>query len=150
MNEWYAGLAPRERLILGGAAVVVAVLLLVLAMRPIRTNTAALEERVADNQRLLVDLARAEGLGSGGARVAIGEELYLIADQTAKAHGLAIKNVRRDSPDVVRIPLDNVPFDSLTEWLVTLNNAHSADVENLTANSRERGIVSGNLVLRRH
>lgn len=150
MNEWYAGLAPRERLILGGAAVVVVILLVVLAMRPIRANTAVLEQSVADNQRLLVDLARAEALGGSSTNARAPEQLYVIANQTARAHGLQLTNIRPDSADAVRIPLDDVPFDSLTEWLVTLNNAHSVEVENLTANSRERGIVSGNLNLRRH
>ena len=153
MHEWFAGLEERERVTLvGGGAVAILFALFVFVLRPLSLNTAALEEEVALKETLRVDLARAEGVGSGVAArspVPTDSSLYGIASSAATQHAIALGTIRTDGADALRVQFTDVPFDALAAWLVTLSNQHSVRVEQFIGNGRERGMVTGQVVLRR-
>ena len=152
MNEWFAGLEERDRIVLIGAAVVTALLVLfVFVLRPLGLRTAFLADEVAIKQELRVDLARASGARGAvtSGPVAADSSLYGLARSVADQHAVALGVIRQDGPDAVRITFTDVPFDALAAWLVTLSNQHSIRVEQISANRRERGIVTGQVVLRR-
>ena len=151
MNEWFAGLEERERIVLIGAAVVTALLVLfVFVLRPLSLRTANLATDVAIKQELRVNLARAAGIRGNAARgpAATDSSLLGIARSVADQHAVALGTMRNDA-DTVRIQFTDVPFDALAAWLVTLSNQHGVRVEQISANRRERGIVTGQVVLRR-
>lgn len=150
MNEWFAGLEERERIVLIAAAAVTAVLVLfVFVLRPLNARTAILENDVAMKQELRVNLARAAGVRgpARGAAAPTDSSLYGIARSVADQHGLTLGTMRADG-DTVRIQFTDVAFDALAAWLVTLSNQHGMRVESISANRRERGIVTGQVVLR--
>jgi general secretion pathway protein M len=68
---------------------------------------------------------------------------------TASQHNVAYSSIRADGADAVRVYFEDVPFDALATWLVSLSNEHSVRVEQISANRREQGIVRGTVVLRR-
>lgn len=150
MNEWYAGLEPRERLLLiGASAVALVIVLFVFVLRPLGARTAMLEDAVASKQLLLVDLARAQGVVGSLGTARTTEAMYVLADKTAQAHGVTLGNRRPTGSDELSAYFDDVPFDALAIWLVTLSNEHSVRVEQLDARRRERGLVSGRVILLR-
>jgi general secretion pathway protein M len=152
VSEWLAGLEQRERIVLiGGAIVTVLLVLFVFVLRPLNLRTAFLMEKVTAQQSLRIDLARAAGIGGSVARgpAPTDSSLYGLARSVADQHAVALGVIRQDGPDTVRIQFTDVPFDALAAWLVALSNQHAIRVEQLSANRRERGIVTGQVVLRR-
>lgn len=152
MNEWFAGLEERERIVLIGAAAVTALLVLfVFVLRPLNLRTEFLADEVAAKQSLRIDLARAAGVSGSVARgpAATDSSLYGLARSLADQHAIALGVIRQDGPDTVRITFTDVSFDALAAWLVTLSNQHAIRVEQISANRRERGIVTGQVTLRR-
>lgn len=155
MNEWFAGLEQRERVVLIAAAAITAVLVLfVFVLRPLNQRTEFLAQEVANKQSLRIDLARAAGAGANAERgpAATDTSLYGLTRSVADRHSLAlgvIRQERQGGADIVRIQFTDVPFDALAAWLVTLSNEHSIQVDQIGANRRERGLVTGQVVLRR-
>ena len=149
MKEWFANLQPRERVIIMAAIVV----LWIAVLGPLRTQSAALRESVADKRQLLVDLGRVEGAqtsavpaGGNGAQ----QTLVVLVNSTAQQHGLNVPRTRPDGPDGINVTLQNASFDSLVTWLVALESTHSVTVESASiSGSREQGLVNGTLFLRR-
>jgi general secretion pathway protein M len=151
MNEWFAGLEQRERVtLIGAAAAAIVIALFVFVLRPLNARTALLKEDVAMKQLLLVDLARAEGVRGAARGVSPAESsMQVLAASTASQHNVVYDSIRADGADAVRVYFEDVPFDALAAWLVSLSNEHSVRVEQISANRREQGIVRGQVVLRR-
>ena len=114
-------------------------------------ETGALRESVTVQQRLLIDLARLEALGNGGPSTApVGvQSLLSLVDGTARTHGFSPR-MRADGPDAVNVTFERVPFDGLLRWLIQLETTHGVSVESASfSGARERGLVNGQLFLRR-
>lgn len=154
MKAWFLSLEERERYILiGGAAVAAVVLLWWLVLAPLRDGTAELRESVAEKQALLLDLRRVESVASDpGApeRSAAGQSLVVLVDSTAQAFGLALPRTRPDGLNGINVSFQSVSFDALLAWLIELDTTHGVRVESASFSSaRERGLVNGQLFLRR-
>lgn len=153
MNEWFSELEQRERIVLVGAAVITALLVLfVFVLRPLNQRTELLAQEVAAKQSLRIDLARVAGVRGNAPRgpAATDSSLYGLAQRIADQHALPLGLIRQDGGDnALRITFNDVPFDALAAWLGTLSNEHSIRVEQLNAHGRETGIVSGQVTLRR-
>lgn len=156
MKAWFARLAPRERWILSAGAVLAAVIVLWgFVWLPLGSRSAELRQRIDDKQALIADLRRAAALGGGSAqsqRPAPSQSLVVLVDQTARAHGLAdsFTRTRPDGADAINVSFQNAPFDGILAWLVRLHADYGIRVESASFNgSRERGLVTGQLFLRR-
>jgi type II secretory pathway component PulM len=151
VKEWFLSREPRERLILIAAAIIAAVLVLWLSLRPLRTQSEALRASVASKQRLLVNLQQLDGTnGPSPARPGSNQTLAVLIDTTAKQHGVDLTRSRADGPDGVQVTFGNAPFDTLMAWLVALEAEYGVAVESAQFTStRQQGIVNGQVLLRR-
>jgi general secretion pathway protein M len=154
MKAWLVGLQPRERwIVVGGAIAAVVIVLWGLVLRPLGGMTANLRASVETKQRLLVDVARVEGLRPGLATANLegrNQTLLVVVSNTAAVHGLGQPRTRANGPSGIDVILQDTSFDSLVAWLVTLRGRYGVDVETaqfLTA--REPGLVNGQVTLRR-
>lgn len=153
MRAWFYGLQPRERWIaLAGLAAALAIVLWASLTR-LLDDTAALRTAVETKQRLLIDVARIEGTQPSSVaanRQGTGQTLLVIIDSTAAAHGLGNPRTTADGPNKMNVTLQAASFDSIVNWLVTLQSAYGIDVESASfAGSREPGLVNGQVSLRR-
>lgn len=157
MRAWFDSLAPRERLILSvGAAAAAVIVLWGFIWVPLSRGAAELGDSVAEKRALLVDLQRAEGLPGGSvpsqAARDSSQSLVVLVDRTAQPMGLAgaFTRTRPDGTDAISVSFQNAPFDNLLAWLVSLEQSYAITVESASFNgSRERGLVSGQIFLRR-
>lgn len=129
LKERWQQLAPRERMLLGIAAGVVAALLAwLLIWQPLFGSTARLREEVADQRELLHWLQAIEpevqqlrgqrsrpGAGSGGS-------LMSLVDQTSNANGLKpfVTRIQPEGDKEVRVWLEQAPYDEVMRWLIAL------------------------------
>jgi type II secretory pathway component PulM len=154
MKAWLSSLQTRERwIVVGGAVAAVVIVLWGAVLRPLGGMTENLRTSVATKQRLLVDVARVEGLRPGLSTENLqgrDQTLLDVVDITAQAHGLGHPRTRANGPSGIDVILQDASFDSLVAWLVTLRGTYGVDVETaqfLTA--RETGRVNGQVTLRR-
>lgn len=137
-RAWWGGLAPREQRVLGAGAAVAALALLYLAVvEPVakarRDRVQALEDArslAAMLESLAVEVQRHRGAG-GGATLGANQSLLSIVDQSRRASSLT-KPPSRLQPEgdgIVRIWLEDVPFDALLRWLADLQLRYGVRVD---------------------
>lgn len=154
MKAWFYGLQPRERWIVSaGAAAAAVIILWGFILRPLNAQIASLRTSVDSQQRLLVDVARIEGEQPGSvasSRQGAEQTLYVIIDNTARAHGLSPPRARANGPSGVDVSFQGESFDAVVAWLLVLHGTYGVDVETASFSSgREPGLVNGQLLLRR-
>ena len=154
MKAWFYGLQPRERWIVTvGAVLAVLIVLWGVVLKPLGDWTADLRTNVETKQRLLTEVTRVEGAAPGSAVTNLqgrDQTLYVLVDNTAPGHGLGQPRTRQNGPSGIDVILQDVPFDALVAWFVTLRRTYGVEVESgqfLTA--REPGLVNGQVTLRR-
>lgn len=159
MNDWFAQLETRQRvLVISAAALLVFALIFILGVRPMLNSTERSQRLVADKEALLAELSQAaERLGpQTGSAPTSGtsnqRSLVVLIDQTTRNHGLSgnLKRNQPDGSDSIRLRLENAPFDALVQWLGELQNRHglSAASANIDV-AQAPGRVNCNLVLSR-
>jgi general secretion pathway protein M len=132
-------LAPRERVLVGVAAVLVPVAAFVmLVARPLVSSTRKAAVEVSDRRALLRQVeqvaARLGPQSPANAGLGDAQSLVVVVDRTTRAHNLG-PYVRRDDPDGksgIRVRLENVPFDALVEWLADVQNTQGLAVTAVT------------------
>ena len=153
MKAWFFGLAPRERWIVAvGGTVAVAIIFWGFVVRPMRAEIVALRTAVDTKQRLLVDVARVEGVrpSTGTTRQGTDQTLVVIVDNTARSHGLDLPRTRANGPSGVDVTFQGASFDSIVAWLRELNATYGVDVETASlSRGRAPGLVNGQLSLHR-
>ena len=156
MRAWFDNLERRERIVLTiGAAVVSLIIAWGFIWTPLRDGAIELGDGVIQKNQMLVTLQRAEALSTTGTAVAAGgaaQSLVLLVDQTHRAHGLAgtLSRNQPDGTDGIRVTFQAASFDSLVDWLITLQNSHGVSVESANFDrTRQAGLVGATLVLRR-
>jgi type II secretory pathway component PulM len=154
MKTWFFGLEMRERwIVVGGAAVAVAIILWGLVLRPLRAELATLRSAVDTKQRLLVDVGRVEVARPSnvvGNRQGQDQTLYVIVDSTAGSYGLGQPRTQMDGPSSIDVTLQGVSADAVLAWLVMLRSTYGVDVETASlTNAREPGLVNGVVSLNR-
>ena len=154
MMQWWASLQPRERLILGvGAVIAASIVLWEFAWQPLTSGRAELRTSIEGKRQLLSDIARVSVLGdTQDLQVIDSQSLFVLIDQTAQANGLgnAMTRARPNGSNEINVTFSNASFDQLIAWLIALNQNNGIFVEGASINSsREEGLVSGQLLLRR-
>lgn len=154
MREWYAKLAPRERMfvLIGGAAV--AVMLLLGLIVPLNRSINQARQRVTHKQADLAFIQSAvPELSSAAPAMAAAspDTLVVLIDSSARESGLG-KSLSSSQPSAngrLRIRLDKAPFDGLVAWLARLAQQHGVRVETAEIETAgEAGFVNASLELR--
>lgn len=154
------GLAPRERLMVsvgGGAAVLALIFLLV--WLPLASHTARLEQGVAEQQALKqwMQGAAAEARQLRGAAGTIsaadpGRSLLAVVDETAKQAklGPAVKRIQPEGQDLVRVNLEQAPFDDVVTWLAGLQQSQGVSVVDAALDRQSAsGLVNARITLKK-
>jgi general secretion pathway protein M len=143
IRRWWNSLAARERRIVAGGAVVVALLLAwAFAWHPLAVRRADLAERARADRGTLayvraasaeVGALRAAGLRSRSSRQ--GKSLLALADATARDAGLegALKRVEPTGPRSVRVSFVQADFDALASWLEDLSRDYGVEASDFSA-----------------
>jgi general secretion pathway protein M len=157
MKAWFAGLEPRERLLVSGGAVVLVLLLLyVMIWEPIASGYRELQENVAEQTQTLAWMQQAaaqikalQRSGAGGARGLGGRSLLAVVDQSARTGGLgdSIKRIEPDGSKGVKMWLEGVAFDPMILWLGKLTRTYQIETSLITIEPQGGGRVNARLTL---
>lgn len=156
MNQWFANLGSRERLLVILASTLLLLLVLYgVVWRPVDQRVERLQETVTEQRSLRHWMQKAarevEQLrgAAGGAAVRHGS-LLSITDRTANQAGLggAVKRVEPEGSGKVRIQLEGAGFDDIANWLEGLAREFDIRVESITVDgSQGPGLVDARLTL---
>lgn len=154
MKQWFNALETRERAVLSaGAIVAFGIVFWGFVWNPITSGRSNLETAIAQKQQLLTNLHRARAVDATTAEnPSGGQSLFVLIDQTAQANDLAgaVTRARPNGPNEINVTFTNAKFDALVAWLISLNQNNGVFVDGASINSsRQRGLVSGQLFLRR-
>lgn len=145
MNAWWTGLAPRERLIVGGGSVVLMLVLIYLLIwepiankrEQIRTDISALSADLAWMQQVAGQVKRraAQQGNQSSAGAARGSVLTLV-EVSARAAGLH-ETLERVQPEGqgARIWFAETGFDGLLSWLGELEQRQGLHVSQLAVDA---------------
>ncbi|MBA6418981.1 type II secretion system protein GspM [Pseudomonas neustonica] len=157
MKSWWAGLAPRERLILLAGSVFLLVMAFWLVIwEPLIAGRAELrqEVRTLSAERLwmeqVVDDVRRRARMSQGETSSSGSVLTLV-EVSAHAAGLkeALSRVQPEGQGA-RLSFDQVGMDALLSWLADLEQRQGLQVTQLALDVTEaKGMVSARLLVER-
>ncbi len=158
MKAWWAGLAPRERVIvLAGGIALLVMLLWLMVWEPIADRRAALRSEVST---LATDLMwmeqvsdqvrrRASQQRNQAAAGAAGGSILTLVEVSATASGIR-SQIERVQPEGkgARLWFDRVGFDALMIWLGELETRHGLQISQLAVDvSSDAGIVSARLMV---
>jgi general secretion pathway protein M len=133
LKEWFQKLAPREQLLVGIAAILTTITLVVtLGVRPIISNSVKGQELVSDKRELLNEIERVAALvgpQTGSSRVTPGagnQSLVVIVDRTTRGNGLApyLKRNQPDGANSIKLRFEGAPFDVVIAWLGNMKDQH--------------------------
>ena len=137
MKDWYLSLEYRDRLLVGGGAVVVVLVLMwTLLWLPLDKSHQELRISVDNWAKSLKELqplraAIQSGATPGTSGNTAGEVTpIVVVDQTLSARGLngSVKT-RTPTPNGIRIEFEDVAFDDLILWLGDLSGSYSMEVQ---------------------
>jgi general secretion pathway protein M len=159
LNQWFAGLNPRERLIvLVGGVLVLLTAIYVLVLGPFYSATAARAERV---ERKRADLAWmrtvAPEVQALGATIPVSagpsdESLVVLVDRTAREAGLgtALTGQTPQGQSGIRVRMEGAAFDLIVTWLGNLQATQAISVESAQFDrTGTPGQVNASIVLNR-
>jgi len=157
MKEWFEGLDARERqLVIGGAGLLLLLLLYTMIWEPIAGSYRDLQEDVAEQTQTLAWMQQAaaqiRGLqrnGAGGAGGLGGRSLLSVVDQSARTGGLgdSIKRIEPDGSKGVKMWLEGVAFDPMILWLGELIRTYQIETSLITIEPQGGGRVNARLTL---
>lgn len=156
MKARWDAMAPREQMLVGLAAIVLAATLLWVGLwEPLDRQRDALRERVVAQQALVDWLAALgpEQLAArpGNQRGLDGRSELAVIDQSARAAGLAgaLARIEPGAPGEVRVVLQRAEFPALMAWLDRLIEERPFRVTELRADRVEAGRVDTTVRLQR-
>jgi general secretion pathway protein M len=135
LEAWYAGLAPREQLVVRVGALAGALLLVVVLVLRLHGVVQAAGKRLAAKradaayiQSVLPEL-RAQPLPAGG-----GQSLVAVVDRTTRDAGLAL-NLKGTEPSGVagvRVRFEGASFEQLVTWLLRIQQEYGLSIQAAT------------------
>lgn len=158
MKEWLNGLNPNEkRMVLGGGAAAIVLLLYGLVWAPYSNGVERLERSVAEQKALKIWMTQAAAevqrlRGAGIAPVNDGRSLLSVVDQAARQSNLgpSIRRIEPEGQDTVRVTLEQASFDDVAQWLGTLAQQYGVQADNVSFDrGATPGLVNARLALRR-
>lgn len=159
LQDWFFSLKPRERVLVGAAAVLaVIVLAYVLALAPFYAAVNARAERVAQKEgdlawmRSVAPELRALAADAPVAAAPANESLVVLIDRAARECGLssALTGQTPSGAQSIRVRLESAEFDRLIVCLGNLQQTHAVSIESATIDRTAKpGLVNASLVLNR-
>jgi general secretion pathway protein M len=159
LKDWFYGLQPRERAIIGGGAILVlltAIYMLALApfYRSVAALNASVEEQKADLAWMRSVAGEVQALSASQPMIAppSDESLVVLVDRTAREAGLssALTGQTPNGETGIRVRLEGAGFDQAMMWLANLELSHAVAIESATFDRTSTpGQVNVNLVLNR-
>jgi type II secretory pathway component PulM len=158
MTEWWAQLAPRERILVAVCGVfIVLALIWSLGIQPLYKGSAKLQEKVASKQSQLANLqelasqvsSTAGDSVSGASRT--NESIVVVIDKTTRNSSLAnyLKRNQPEGTNGVRLRFEGAPFDGLVQWLGELNKTYGMTMVSASFDDSGPGRVNCSIVLTR-
>ncbi len=152
MREWWEQREPRERLILGVAGLILAVLLYYLMVwEPIYKSLHQQRNEQKEAQELAAWLVkiRPEVQAAGGSRPSnsSGRSMLSVVDSAARQAGLSpkVKRIQPDGDTSVRVWIEDAPLADILRWVQTLHDQHGITTSNL---NMDRGKTAGTATAR--
>lgn len=133
LRTWWFERSGRERLMLEGLGLVLALLLTWYGiLTPLRWAAGEAADRRA---RAVAGLALTQNMApaSVGGRPGAARSLTQVVDSSAAATGVVIDRRRQDADGHLTIWIDSVDPKTLMQWIVILRRAHGVAVTGLTA-----------------
>lgn len=160
MKAWFESLAPRERrMVVGGGAVALLVLVYLLLVEPVSRAFAAREQRIESLESQLEwmreSAAEVAALRAGGARAQGGandQPPYLAIDEALRGAGLPQpQRLEPDGDNGARLEFEQVPFDPLVRIIGRLRSESGLRVTRARIERAEDapGTVSARLTFER-
>ena len=155
MMRMLESMEPRERVMVTGGGIIAALILLwAFVWNPISSGRETLRLQVDNKVQVLNNLHRVSAISANeeAAGTTGGQTLFVLIDQTAQSHGLqgAITRARPNGANEINVSFTNASFDSLLTWLIALQRQSNVYVDGASINTaRQRGLVSGQVLLRR-
>lgn len=145
MNAWWAGLAPRERFVLAGGAVLLFVLVLWLLIweplaqkrEQLRADISALSADLSWMQQVAGQVKRQAAQQSRpGTGAAAGGSVLTLVEVSASAAGIR-ETMERVQPEGqgARLWFSETSFDRLLLWLAELEQRHGLQVSQLAVDA---------------
>ncbi len=151
LQAWYAGLEQREQRMVAIGGVAVAFLILVMGiLLPLQSAVSSAASRNANKREDLAWMQEnaAEIRAAGNQLPAdTGEAPVVLVDRVGREAGLAAA-LRGTQPSGtgVRVQLEAAPFDTLVNWLATLDERYGLSIESITVDRAPRpGMVNANV-----
>jgi general secretion pathway protein M len=156
LRAWWAGLAERERRVVGAGGVALGLILVyLLVWEPLTTARVQRELSLQAARAMAVQLEELAAVAGRAGRPAIqgkDQSLLAVVDQSRKASALTKppSRLQPEGDNTVRIWLEDVPFDALVRWLGDLHTRYGVRVDNADI-ERESGpgLVNARLTLMR-
>jgi general secretion pathway protein M len=154
IRSWLANLAPRERNLVYGAAALVGVAVLYLAIvLPLQhmhaRQVARVDRKAADLAWMQQAAPRVSAMASSG-EAGSKESLVVLVDRTGRQSGLS-GTVRDQSPsgnNGLRLRLEGAPFDAMIAWLASLQLRFGISVSDATIDAGSApGLVNASITL---
>lgn len=155
-RTWWRGLQPRERLMVGGGAGVLALLFFYFGLwAPLHNDLARLRSDVPKAAEQLAwmraQAGRVNQLRAAGSTPVKGGGLLSFVEQSATAFNLKqnIKNTTAEGSNAVRVVIDGASFNNLVGWLANLSKQGGVRVDSATFEGQATpGAVNARLLLR--
>lgn len=155
LRAWLDGLAPRERrLMIGGAAAVVLMLIYFAIVTPIQSAHSRLMNDVQQKRQLLALINRSAGsiqsATTRGGHLQPGESVFAATSSAIQASPIsgAVQRLEQTQNGGVRLSLSGVSFDALVQWLGTLSRQKGISATRATIQqANDPGTVDATLTL---
>lgn len=156
MKEWFDSLEARERrIMLGGAVVLLLVIIYFLGWEPfinrlheLRESTQKKQLDVAWMQNAAQQVKQLQARNTAPAQLGAGQSLLGVIDRTAKLKKLgdSVKRVQPDGSSKARVSLESANFDVVIAWLEELERRYGVGIETITFEKREEpGLVDARI-----
>ncbi len=159
MRQWFEQLEIRERWMVGGCAVFVAITLyFVLFWQPLSNARSQLAEDIERDRTLIAELRNFQGRltppnGANASSQPATQALVVVVAQTAGRYTLtnALQSSQPSANNAsITVRFENASFDSMVSWLNELTTSHDLAVQNATVTrTTGAGRVNSTLTLSR-
>ena len=152
LAQWFNERSESERSWLLGAAAILLVLVISMALSPMYNSLQQNERRVARQHAELEQMKAIAGqsITIPGEPVPPGGSLVILLQESARGEGVAIATMQPIGENSINTRLDDVSFNAMIRWLASLE-AQGISVQTASLRiGQESGTVDSSLLLRRN
>jgi len=156
LEAWYQQLEPRERHMVLGGGIIVALIILFMLLTPLQRQVSAAQVRFSERQRDLLwlqSVAPQLATLKSAASTHGSESLVVLTDRIARGAGLAsaIKGNQQSEDGSLSVHMEQAPFNAFTAWAGELVQQHGVQVVSASIEATSTpGIVNASVTLRQH